>query len=36
MNAFKQTFKKILPSPMLNAVRDTFDAAARLPVSAAL
>jgi len=31
MNAFKQTFKKILPSPMLNAVRDTFDAAARLP-----
>jgi hypothetical protein len=31
MNAFKQTLKKLLPSPVLNAVRDTFDAAARLP-----
>jgi len=31
MNAFKQTLKKILPSPVLNAARETFDAAARLP-----
>jgi hypothetical protein len=31
MNAFKQTLKKILPQPILNVARETFDAAARLP-----
>jgi hypothetical protein len=31
MNAFKQTLKKVLPEPMLNVARETFDAAVRLP-----
>lgn len=31
MNTFKQTLKKILPQPMLNAARETFDAVARFP-----
>jgi hypothetical protein len=31
MSTFRQTLKKILPPPLLNAVRETYDAAARLP-----
>jgi len=31
MNTFKQTLKKVLPQPMLEAARETYDAAARLP-----
>jgi len=31
MNTFKQTLKNILPTPVLNVARETFDAAARLP-----
>jgi hypothetical protein len=31
MNPLKQTLKNILPSPMLDVARETFDAAARLP-----